>query len=99
MIAMDETIGHKRPPKGSRFPKGWSGNPKGRPRKPAPATTLGSVFNVILDKTLTITRNGVRGQKLDRLIGIRHADFFSAGPGRAIELWKFGSVTSGGRRR
>ena len=26
------SVGHKRPPKGSRFAKGTSGNPKGRPR-------------------------------------------------------------------
>lgn len=30
--SLPATVGHKRPPKGSRFAKGESGNPKGRPR-------------------------------------------------------------------
>lgn len=32
LIAAPAEVGHKRPPAGSRFSKGQSGNPKGRPR-------------------------------------------------------------------
>ena len=39
-----------------RFQKGQSGNPKGRPRKPA--TQRSSPFDVVVDRELTITRNG-----------------------------------------
>lgn len=39
-----------------RFKPGRSGNPKGRPRKAVEART--SVFDVVIDRTLTITRNG-----------------------------------------
>jgi hypothetical protein len=28
----DDSVGYKRPPKGSQFPKGKSGNPRGRPK-------------------------------------------------------------------
>ena len=46
------------PPAHGRFRKGQSGNPKGRPRKPAGSTPV-SAFDIIVEKTLTITRNGV----------------------------------------
>jgi hypothetical protein len=46
------------PPKHSQFRKGQSGNPRGRPRK-AENSASSSAFDVIVDKTLTITRNGV----------------------------------------
>lgn len=39
-----------------RFRPGKSGNPKGRPRKVVEARS--SAFDVVIDRTLTITRNG-----------------------------------------
>ena len=51
--------GHKSgPPMHSRFRKGQSGNPKGRPRK-ARQTAQASVFDILVDKSLTLTRNGM----------------------------------------
>ena len=44
------------PPAANRFRKGKSGNPKGRPRAgPRPA---GSAFDIVTDRSLTVTQNG-----------------------------------------
>lgn len=45
------------PPAATRFRKGQSGNPKGRPRKAKAVSS--SAFDVIVDRTLTVTRDGV----------------------------------------
>ena len=52
--------GRGRPPVASRFRKGQSGNPKGRPRAQRPST--GSAFDIVMDKTLTVSRSGVAHQ-------------------------------------
>jgi hypothetical protein len=45
-----------RPPISGRFPKGTSGNSKGRPKSRRPPST--SAFDIILDRTLTVTQGG-----------------------------------------
>lgn len=53
----DDEVGHKKPPKHSRFKKGQSGNPKGRPRR---AKTFGALLREMLNEKLNITENGRR---------------------------------------
>ena len=50
-------VGPGNPPKGKRFRKGVSGNPSGRPKKKR-APDSGSAFDLVIDKTLTITQDG-----------------------------------------
>ena len=56
---MSGKAGPGQPPAATRFRKGQSGNPKGRPKKPRPSTRSGSAFDVIIDKTLSVTQGGV----------------------------------------
>ena len=53
---MRQKIGPGHPPRGNRFVKGQSGNPKGRPKKAKPAP---SAFDVVLERTFTARRGGV----------------------------------------
>ena len=54
---MNDPVGPGRPPTATRFRKGQSGNPKGRPRAKPPAPN--SAFDVILDRMLTLTQGGI----------------------------------------
>lgn len=49
--------GSNSPPEASRFVKGRSGNPKGRPK--SEKTKAESDFDVVIDKVLTVTQGGV----------------------------------------
>ena len=50
-------VGTGHPPKSTRFRKGQSGNPRGRPRKERLADPI-SALDVVIDKTLTIEQDG-----------------------------------------
>lgn len=54
---MSSKAGGDRPPASTRFRKGQSGNPRGRPRKKLEVRT--SAFDVVIDRTLTIVQGGV----------------------------------------
>lgn len=55
---MSASDGRRLPPEGSRFRKGQSGNPKGRPRSAARATTP-SAFDIVIDRTLSVSQGGM----------------------------------------
>ena len=53
---MSDAANRDRPPASTRFRKGQSGNPRGRPRKQPVARH--SAFDVVIDRTLTIIQGG-----------------------------------------
>ncbi len=50
-------VGYARPPKQTRFKKGQSGNPKGRPRG---AKNMATLFTTALKERVVVTENGRR---------------------------------------
>lgn len=53
---MSDATDRNQPPRSTRFRKGQSGNPRGRPRKQSAAQP--SAFDVVIDRTLTIIQGG-----------------------------------------
>lgn len=51
--------GSERRSKSGQFRKGYSGNPKGRPRKEKSSESPKSTYDVIVDRTLTVVKDGV----------------------------------------
>lgn len=49
-------VGHGKPPKTTRFSKGTSGNPSGRPKTAAAPTS--SVFDEAFNRTMSLEKNG-----------------------------------------
>jgi hypothetical protein len=53
----DYRVGYGRPPLATRFKRGQSGNPKGRPRR---AKNLASLLNEALNEVVVVNENGGR---------------------------------------
>ena len=77
-------VGYGKPPRHTRFIKGQSGNPRGRPPG---AKNLKALLSEALNETVIVTENGgcrkvTKRQAVAR--GARHVDV--GGPGDCIEL-------------
>jgi Family of unknown function (DUF5681) len=53
-------VGYRKPPKATRFQKGKSGNPSGRPKKPTQSTDPGSILEAIENEEISVLDNGKR---------------------------------------
>lgn len=63
-------VGYKKPPVSSRFQKGVSGNPRGRPKKDQSQATILEEIIKELKKTVTIRENGkiIKVTKMEAMI-------------------------------
>ncbi|MCJ2049242.1 DUF5681 domain-containing protein [Methylobacterium sp. J-070] len=81
-----ERVGYKRPPKRTRFRKGQSGNPKGRPKGSLNESTLrGLIAEQWLDGTMKIVEGG-RERQVARLVVLlkKQAELAFKGDRKAI---------------
>ncbi|MNE31835.1 hypothetical protein D3C80_1254240 [compost metagenome] len=62
----DDRVGYRRPPKHTRFKKGQSGNPRGRPLKRPSADTPGEIGRVIREVS-RMTVRGPQGEEVPML--------------------------------
>lgn len=67
----DDKVGYKNPPKHTRFKKGQSGNPKGRPKRQQ--KTILEVLGEEMNRLVTITENGVKKTVTREQVLIRSA--------------------------
>ena len=79
----EDRVGYGRPPLHSRFRKGRSGNPKGRPKG---SQALASIWSSVWNEKLTVTENGQRHRITKQEAAIKQlANKAASGDKRAIE--------------
>jgi hypothetical protein len=80
---MSRPTGPGNPPVASRFPKGRSGNPKGRPK--AEKASTASAFDIVIDRTLTVTQGGTpRELTVDE--ALQHRTYQDAVAGKSLAI-------------
>lgn len=73
----DYEVGRGKPPVHSRFPKGKSGNPSGRPKEKIKAADVDAVVDEVASKLVAVNENG-RAQKISKIRALVTSEFNKA---------------------
>ena len=88
----DYEVGYGKPPRDTRFKRGQSGNPRGRPPG---AKNLSTLLNEALDELVVVTENGGRNRISKRRAAFKQlVNDAAKGEWRALKLWSTSCKTS-----
>jgi hypothetical protein len=81
----DDAVGYGKPPKGSRFKTGCSGNPRGRPRKPRAVSEV--ILKIANQQVLVTGKRGPKSLSLLELMLTQLGNQAAKGDSKSVKLF------------
>lgn len=81
----DDAVGYGKPPKASRFKKGCSGNPRGRPRKPHVVSEV--ILKIANQQVLVTGKHGPKSLSMLELMLTQLGNQAAKGDSKSVKLF------------